>query len=156
MVFEKAWNPALPGGSFDVAEQQILEDIGPRPAKGYQLHIVNHERGFVRGNLMWVTASANNRQQLHKIVAQQAAQLREHERKISRLQERVKKLRKRFEQRSSSISSKSKRKKEYDKAKRSSNKSSNARTSGGDGEGPGARGKDRTGPWVHAHDLFRS
>jgi len=51
MPFEDTWNPNK-GGSFRTAEKEILEDIGTK-LPGQSLHIIHHEKGFVRGNLKW-------------------------------------------------------------------------------------------------------
>src|SRR4029077_6370672 len=52
LPFEENWNPEKEG-SFFRATWEIKEDLGPRPSNKHQLSIVDHSRGFVRGNLKW-------------------------------------------------------------------------------------------------------
>jgi hypothetical protein len=53
MPFFNGWNPKK-GGSFQAGEDWIIENIGKRPGKNYQLHIVDRKLGFVPNNLEWV------------------------------------------------------------------------------------------------------
>jgi hypothetical protein len=69
MPFFDAWNPDK-GGSFDAAESWIIKNLGRRPEKS-TLHIVNHNLGFVPGNLEWTHPRKQISQQMHKIIAQQ-------------------------------------------------------------------------------------
>jgi hypothetical protein len=67
MPFFSGWNPEK-GGSHKAGGEWILENLGSRP-KGCSLHIVDHAKGFVPGNLEWAGRTKQNREQLHKIVA---------------------------------------------------------------------------------------
>jgi len=58
LPFQKEWSPKQ-GGSFLQAAWEIYQDIGEKPGLNYNLSIVIHKKGFVRGNLCWTTASAN-------------------------------------------------------------------------------------------------
>lgn len=53
MPFFGAWNPKA-GGSFDAGVKWIGDNLGPRPNRNFQLHIVDRRPGFVPGNLQWV------------------------------------------------------------------------------------------------------
>lgn len=68
MPFQREWNPRR-GGSFRQAELDISAEIGERPSKHHTIHVVDHAKGFCRGNLAWADGRTQNRQQLHKIAA---------------------------------------------------------------------------------------
>lgn len=53
MPFWEEWSPHN-GGSFAVGAQWVIENLGHRPDKNYQLHVVDRALGFVPGNLQWV------------------------------------------------------------------------------------------------------
>jgi hypothetical protein len=77
MPFFPEWNPDE-GGSYDAAEKWIIENIG-RGLEGSSLHIIDPSIGFWPNSLEWTSSSKQNRQQIHKIVAQQRHTLREFE-----------------------------------------------------------------------------
>ncbi len=68
MSFFDGWNPDK-GGSWGVGAKWIIENLGKKP-KDASMHIVNHEEGFMPGNLEWTSSRRQSHQQLHKIVAQ--------------------------------------------------------------------------------------
>lgn len=68
LPFYKAWDPAR-GGSYRAGEQWIIQNLGKRP-KSTTLHIIDHEKGFVPGNLEWTHPRKQNNQQMFKIIAQ--------------------------------------------------------------------------------------
>jgi len=74
MPFFDAWNPDK-GGSFDAGAQWIIENIGKRP-EGCSLHIVEHEKGFVPGNLEWAHPQKQSAQKMFKIIADQRHEIR--------------------------------------------------------------------------------
>ncbi len=53
MPFAAVWNPRR-GGSYAAGAQWVIENLGHRPGKNYQLHIVDRSLGFVPNNLQWV------------------------------------------------------------------------------------------------------
>lgn len=67
MKFFKGWNPNE-GGSFRVAAKWIIENLGRKP-KNSTLNIINHERGFVPGNLEWTSPREQAANQMFKIIA---------------------------------------------------------------------------------------
>jgi len=86
MPFFDGWNPNK-GGSFGAGEDWIIKNLGERP-DGTTLHIVNHDLGFVPGNLEWTHPLKQSHQQAHKIIAQQRnriAQLEEQNKNLKEL-----------------------------------------------------------------------
>lgn len=67
MPFFDGWNPKK-GGSFLLGMKWVIENLGKRPEKA-SLHIVDHEKGFVPGNLEWAFRNKQNSQQMFKIIA---------------------------------------------------------------------------------------
>jgi hypothetical protein len=63
MPFADLWNPHR-GGSFAVGAQWIIENLGRRPNKQYELHIVDRQLGFIPGNLQWVPRSKHKQEEL--------------------------------------------------------------------------------------------
>lgn len=53
MPFESSWNPDLHLGRLGAGVQWILENLGPKPGPNWSLDIIEHEKGFVPGNLRW-------------------------------------------------------------------------------------------------------
>lgn len=84
MPFFDEWNPDK-GGSFDIAERWILENLGKRP-KGTTLHIIQHDLGFVPGNLEWTFPRRQSNQLMFKIIAQQRHRIKELEKRIKELE----------------------------------------------------------------------
>jgi hypothetical protein len=83
MPFFDGWNPAK-GGSVKVGGDWIIKHLGKRPAGG-SIHIIDHEKGFVPGNLEWAFKNKQTNQQMFKIIAQQRH-------RIKILEERVREL----------------------------------------------------------------
>jgi hypothetical protein len=83
MPFYDGWNPDK-GGSFNLAEKWIIENLGKRPL-GSTMHIVNHESGFTPGNLEWTHPRKQNNQQMFKIIAQQRHRIKELEKQLSEI-----------------------------------------------------------------------
>jgi hypothetical protein len=73
--FEDAWSPKK-GGSFRAAGDWIIANLGKKP-KGCSLHIVDHAKGFVPGNLEWATREKQNAEQMFKIIARQRHEIKE-------------------------------------------------------------------------------
>ena len=67
MPFHDEWNPNK-GGSFLSGSLWIVEHLGRRP-NGCSLHIVDHAKGFVPGNLEWTGRKKQNSEQMFKIIA---------------------------------------------------------------------------------------
>lgn len=63
MPFCAFWDPKK-GGSYKAGEDWIVNNIGRRPAKGYDLHIVDRQIGFMPGNLQWVPRDHHRRKEL--------------------------------------------------------------------------------------------
>jgi len=81
--FEDAWNPSK-GGSFRAGGDWIKANL-VRPSGKVSLHIVDHAKGFVPGNLEWTHPVKQNAEQMFKIIARQRHQ-------ISRLEKRITEL----------------------------------------------------------------
>lgn len=58
MPYYDRWNPDK-GGSFVVAVEWLIKHLGKRP-KGRSLGVMNHDLGFVPGNLKWQTGKEQN------------------------------------------------------------------------------------------------
>jgi len=71
MPFYKPWRPnkKLYCRTFEAAAMWIRENLGPRPI-GASLHVIDHEKGFVPGNLEWTYPRKQVNQQMYKIIAQ--------------------------------------------------------------------------------------
>jgi len=80
MPFFDGWNTAK-GGSPAVAALWILDKLGKRP-EGSTLHIIDHEKGFVPGNLEWTHPRKQSNQQMFKIIAQLKHRVRELEEEV--------------------------------------------------------------------------
>ena len=63
MPFFDGWNPDR-GGSFNAGAQWIIEALGQRPGKRYELHIVDRRLGFVPNNLQWVPKERHYQEEL--------------------------------------------------------------------------------------------
>jgi len=83
MPFFDGWNPKK-NGSLKIGADWIIANLGKRPT-GSTLHVVNHAKGFVPGNLVWTSPRNQSYQQLIKILGRQKQQ-------IERLEKQVKKL----------------------------------------------------------------
>lgn len=83
MPFFDGWNPRK-GGSWYAGFQWILKNLGRRP-KGTSLHIINHAKGFVPGNLEWTHPQKQSNQQMFKIIAQQQHEIKKLKRAIHSL-----------------------------------------------------------------------
>ncbi len=67
MPFFDAWNPNK-GGSQLAGAEWIIKNLGKKP-EGTSLHIIEHEKGFVPGNLEWTHPKKQSSQQMFKIIA---------------------------------------------------------------------------------------
>lgn len=67
MPFFDEWN-LTKGGTYVAAAKWIVGNIGKRP-EGASLHIVEHEKGFMPGNLEWAHPRKQMAQQMFKIIA---------------------------------------------------------------------------------------
>jgi hypothetical protein len=68
MPFFDGWNPDK-GGSINAGEKWILENLGKRPSKRHDLHIVDRRLGFVPENLAWVPKEKHMQEELiHKLL----------------------------------------------------------------------------------------
>jgi hypothetical protein len=80
MPFFDGWNPKK-GGTFLSGAKWIIDNLGKRP-KGCSMHIVDHEKGFVPGNLEWAGPKKQTAQQMFKIIADLKCRIKELERKL--------------------------------------------------------------------------
>ena len=76
MPFYDAWNYDK-GGSFIEGENCLLKEIGPKPGKFYDLHVVDKSVGIMPGNLVWVPRDRHKREELVFKQALEIKQLRE-------------------------------------------------------------------------------
>jgi hypothetical protein len=74
MPFYSGWDPNK-GGSFQAAADWIISRLGKRP-EGCSLHIVDHAKGFVPGNLEWTHPKKQVAEQMFKIIANQKNKIR--------------------------------------------------------------------------------
>lgn len=63
MPFCDNWNPNK-GGMFNNGVKWIIENIGKRPSKDYQLHVIDRRIGFMPNNIIWVPKSQHRRLEL--------------------------------------------------------------------------------------------
>jgi hypothetical protein len=75
MPFEDAWNPKK-GGSFRAGGEWITANLGKKP-EGCTLHVVDHAKGFVPGNLVWSDPVKQCAEQMFKIIARQRHEIKE-------------------------------------------------------------------------------
>lgn len=85
MPFFDSWNYDKGGSSLDGAIW-IRENLGLRP-KGASLHIIDHAKGFVPGNLEWAYPRKQANQQMFKIIAQQRHEIKELKRQLIEAQQ---------------------------------------------------------------------
>jgi hypothetical protein len=85
--FFDGWNPKK-GGLMLNGAQWIIDNLGKRP-KGCILHIVEHDRGFVPGNLEWTGRKKQNAQQMFKIIANLKHRIRELEMELEQERKRI-------------------------------------------------------------------
>jgi hypothetical protein len=52
------------GGSYRIGEQWVIANLGCRPAKDYDLHIIDRRIGFMPGNLKWVSRTTHQREEM--------------------------------------------------------------------------------------------
>ena len=69
MPFYDDWNPKK-GGAYRNGAQWILDNLGPRPGQGWSMDIIEHNKGFVPGNIRWSLRSGQERNKKHKILGQ--------------------------------------------------------------------------------------
>jgi hypothetical protein len=63
MPFYAGWNPDK-GGSYGAGAEWIIANLGRRPDKTYQLHIVDRLIGFMPENLQWVHRSKHQQEEV--------------------------------------------------------------------------------------------
>lgn len=90
MKFYDGWNPNK-GGSYKAGEDWIIKNLGRYP-RGCSLHIIEHEKGFVPGNLEWTYPRKQSNQQMYKIIAQQKHRVKQLEQCVVRLKAAVQEL----------------------------------------------------------------
>lgn len=81
MPFFDKWNPKK-GGSYAEGAKWIIENLGKRPKKG-SIHVVDHGKGFVPGNLEWASRSKQSNQQMFRIIAQLKHRIKQLEQQLS-------------------------------------------------------------------------
>ncbi len=83
MPFFDGWNPKK-GGSSKAGADWIIANLGKRP-KGCSLHIIDHAKGFVPGNLEWASPQKQNNQRMFLIIAQLKHRIKELEAEVAQL-----------------------------------------------------------------------
>jgi hypothetical protein len=81
--FSDDWNPKK-GGSYLNGAEWIIDNLGKRP-KGASLHIIEHEKGFVPGNLEWAFRNKQTNEQMFKIIANQKHRIKELEAELEKM-----------------------------------------------------------------------
>jgi hypothetical protein len=87
MPFCDAWNPKK-GGSFRAGGDWIKANL-VRPSGKVSLHVVDHAKGFVPGNLEWTHPTKQNAEQMFKIIARQKHQINQQVEYIRFLKEQI-------------------------------------------------------------------
>ena len=90
MPIHPAWNPQK-GGSFRQAEIDLLKEIGERPGKGWSLHVMDHSKGLVPGNLCWAGFADQTHEQVRKIAARQRHEIKKLKGQVAELEWRLRK-----------------------------------------------------------------
>jgi hypothetical protein len=85
MPFFGGWNPDK-GGSFQAGAQWIIDNLGRHP-DGSTLHVIDHAKGFVPGNLEWTHPKKQTNQQMYKIIAQQRHSIKNLKRQLIEAQQ---------------------------------------------------------------------
>lgn len=85
MPFFDKWNPEK-GGSFHVAEDWVIKNIGKRPDKNCHLHIIDRQIGFMPENLAWVPKDKHRQEEMVNKVLLENKRLRE---QLNRLKKRA-------------------------------------------------------------------
>ena len=85
MPFFDGWNPDK-GGSFLIGAIWIIDNLGKRPS-GTTMHIVDHAKGFVPGNLEWTHPRRQTNQQMFRIIAQQRHEIKNLKRQLVEAQQ---------------------------------------------------------------------
>jgi hypothetical protein len=67
MPFYDGWN-SRKGGSISAGAEWIIKNLGERQ-EGTSLHIVEHEKGFVPGNLEWAYPTKQSAKRMFKVIA---------------------------------------------------------------------------------------
>ena len=63
MPFYVGWDPDK-GGTYTDGARWIIENIGRKPSRDYELHIIDRRLGFVPWNLAWVPRSEHKREEM--------------------------------------------------------------------------------------------
>ena len=69
MPFYDGWNPSK-GGAIWKGAKWIVDNLGIRPGPQWSMDIINHEFGFVPGNLRWANKNTQARNQQHRTLGQ--------------------------------------------------------------------------------------
>lgn len=80
MPFFDNWNPKK-GGSIRAGANWIIKNLGSKP-KGCTLHVIEHERGFVPGNLVWTYPRNQVSNQMFKVIARLKRRIRQLENQL--------------------------------------------------------------------------
>jgi hypothetical protein len=86
MPFYEGWNPQK--GLIQVGIDWIVANLGYRP-DGTSMHIIDHAKGFVPGNLEWTHPKKQTNQQMYKIIAQQRHHIKKLEERVRELEQHV-------------------------------------------------------------------
>ena len=57
------WDPDA-GGRYLAGEKWIIENLGRKPSRDYELHIIDRRLGFWPGNLAWIPRSEHKREEM--------------------------------------------------------------------------------------------
>lgn len=87
MSFFDGWNPKK-GGSYQAGADWIITNLGKRP-ENTSLHIVDHLKGFVPGNLEWTHPKKQTAEQMFKIIARLRHEIKEKDQRICELEARL-------------------------------------------------------------------
>lgn len=58
------WNPKHGPHAIAMAVRDILEEIGDKPGRDYNLHIIDKRVGFWPGNLMWIPVAQHKQAEM--------------------------------------------------------------------------------------------
>lgn len=67
MPFFENWNPAQ-GGYLWKGAEWIIKNLGPKPGPQWSMDIIDHQKGFVPGNLRWASRLTQERNKRHSFL----------------------------------------------------------------------------------------
>lgn len=76
------WNPKYGSEAIAKAVIDIISEIGDKPSRDYNLHIIDRRIGFWPGNLMWIPAVNHKRSELLNVLIEENHMLKNEIKKL--------------------------------------------------------------------------